>query len=250
MKSDMNFQSELRKEAVVVVPVYKSRLNDDEAASFVHNANVLKNHDVVAVYPEGLDMSFYKDIAPMVRVKAFRKDDFDSVKRYNRLMTSVRFYQAFSEYEYLLICHFDAWVFRDELHEWCSKGYDYVGAPFREPFVGKLTAVFPFLAKICVGKVGNGGLCLRNVSTHIQITSAFRWLIPLCLLVMHEDVFFTLVVPLFRRKFRRPDAVAANLFSIEQEPEESVAEQGGNLPFGCHGWFKRNSDFWRKYIRI
>lgn len=49
---------------------------------------------------------------------------------YNRLMLSEDLYSAFSNYEYILICQSDAYIFRDELKEWCEAGYDYVGAPW------------------------------------------------------------------------------------------------------------------------
>ncbi len=236
------------KQAVVVVPVYKTELDGPELASFIHNADVLKAHDVVAVYPKGLELSFYKEIAPNVKYQEFRKNDFSSVNHYNSLLTSRRFYEAFSDYEYLLICHFDAWVFRDELAAWCDKGYDYIGAPFVEPFVGQLSSMFPFLHRLYLNKVGNGGFCLRKISTHIAVTDRLSWLSPLCLKVMHEDIFFTLVVPLFFRRFRRPGADEANRFAVDKKARECVEKLDGQLPFGCHGWFKRNQDLWARHI--
>ena len=241
--------SDKQKKAVVVVPVYKTELDEAETASFIHNADVLKNHDIVVVYPDGLNLSFYKQIAPGVTYRAFRADDFSSVARYNRLLTSSRFYKAFSEYEYMLICHFDAWVFKDELAEWCDKGYDYIGAPFLERFVGKLSTAFPFLSRIYMNKVGNGGFCLRKISAHISITHRLRWLSPFCLTFMHEDIFYTLIVPLFFRSFSRPNVEDAIRFAVDKKPEECFARLNGELPFGCHGWFKRNVEFWVRYIK-
>lgn len=237
-----------QKRAVVVVPVYKPELSEHEAASFVHNARVLHKHDVVAIYPEGLDLSFYQVIAPEVQYRAFGKDDFASVERYNRLMTSPRFYEAFSEYEYLLICHFDAWVFADELIEWCNKGYDYIGAPFVEPFVGRLSSAMPFLWQLYMNKIGNGGFCLRKISAHIRVTSRLQWLRPVWIRLMHEDLFFTLVVPLFFPGFRRPEFAEANCFAVDKKPEECFEKLNGDVPFGCHGWFKRNKGFWDQHI--
>ena len=49
---------------------------------------------------------------------------------YNEMMMSEKFYELFSDYEYILICHVDAWLFRNELVEWCRKGYDHVAAPW------------------------------------------------------------------------------------------------------------------------
>lgn len=232
--------------AVVIVPLYKAELRGEEEASFVHNAEVLKHHDIVAVYPEGLDVSYYGCIAPDVKYRAFGANDFSSVKRYNRLLISPRFYKSFAEYDYMLICHFDAWVFKDELSEWCGKGYDYIGAPFLEPFVGKTTAVLPFLATICINKIGNGGLCLRKISTHIKITQRLRlfsWFY-----FYNEDVFFTLFPPLVLKRYVRPSAAEAIRFAVEERAEQCMKELQGSLPFGCHGWFKRNQELWARHI--
>ena len=42
------------------------------------------------------------------------------------MMLSGRIHELFRDYEYLLICHTDAWIFRDELADWCRRGYDCV----------------------------------------------------------------------------------------------------------------------------
>lgn len=46
------------------------------------------------------------------------------------MMMSEAFYQLFSDCEYILICHTDAWIFRDDLSAWCQKGYDLIAAPW------------------------------------------------------------------------------------------------------------------------
>ncbi len=237
------------KKAVVVVPIYKPDLDADEKASFIHNAKILGAHDVVAIHPEGLDLSFYTKIAPSVQYKAFLPDDFNSIDAYNHLMMSPRIYEAFSDYEYLLICHFDAWVFKDELDAWCEKGYDYIGAPFMGAFIGPLSSRLPFISSLYLHKVGNGGFCLRKINTHIRVTKRLKWVISLCLRVMHEDMVFTFVVPLFFRSFSRPSMEEANRFSIgARRSEECVRKLGGELPFGTHAWFKHPEQFWLKYI--
>lgn len=232
--------------AVVVVPLYKETLSDLERKSFLHNMDVLSGQDVTAIYPRNMDLSFYRSIAPQLHYVAFGQHDFASVMRYNRLLISPRFYEAFASYEYMLICHFDAWVFKDALQEWCDKGFDYVGPPFLEPFIGKTTAILPFLSTICINRIGNGGLCLRKISTHIRVT---RWLRPLSWFYFYnEDVFFSLVVPLFFRTYRFPSVEEAIRFGVEEQPQSCFEKLAGELPFGCHGWFKRDQNFWAKYI--
>jgi hypothetical protein len=43
---------------------------------------------------------------------------------------SEEFYQAFTDFEFMLIYQLDAFVFRDELADWCRSGYEYIGAPW------------------------------------------------------------------------------------------------------------------------
>lgn len=45
----------------------------------------------------------------------------NGIAGYNQMMLSREFYQLFNDTEYLLICHTDAWIFRDELEDWCKK---------------------------------------------------------------------------------------------------------------------------------
>lgn len=231
---------------VVIIPLYKPQLDDFETLSFLHNVNILKLHRIIAVCPKGLDVSFYKSIAPEVSYCEFKERDFSSVKKYNRLLISPRFYKQFSGYEYMLICHFDAWVFQNTLSEWCDKQYDYIGAPFLKPFFGKTSTLLPFLSTICINKIGNGGLSLRKISTHIKITERLWWL--RWIYFYNEDVFFTLFPPLVLRRYCRPSLDEANRFAIEHYPEECMSQLEGALPFGCHGWFKKDFEFWSKYV--
>jgi hypothetical protein len=235
------------KKVVVVIPIYKVTLDELETRSFLNNVEVLKKYDVTVIYPAGLDLSFYTEIAPDIHYRAFGKNDFSSIRSYNRLLISPRFYRAFAGYEYMLICHFDAWIFKDELTEWCDKEYDYVGAPFLEPFVGRTTAVFPFFSTVCLNKIGNGGLCLRKISTHLKITIRLRWLS--FFYFYNEDVFFTLLPPFVLKRYARPSIDEALRFAVEDKAEECMKNLRGELPFGCHGWLKRDPDFWAGYIK-
>jgi len=55
----------------------------------------------------------------------------------------------------------DCLIFRDELEAWASKGYDFIGAPL---FKGYTTPTSKEL-----WRVGNGGLSLRNVHSHLRV---------------------------------------------------------------------------------
>ena len=103
----------------------------------------------------------------------------NGIAGYNKMMLSYDFYQLFRDSEYVLIYQTDAWVFQDNLAEWCSKGYDYVAAPWIKravydyPFIKQYMACLrayrarkhQFCRQRIYGKVGNGGLSLRKVSS-------------------------------------------------------------------------------------
>lgn len=145
---------------VVVIPIYKAVPKPSETASFKQCLSILKNYDIYIVTFEELDMSVYAEISETVgkayKLKFFSKDYFTSVAKYNKLCLSRSFYDCFSYYDYMLIYQLDAWVFRDELQDWCNKGYDYIGAPqFYRIHADIHTKIFY--------EVGNGGFSLRNI---------------------------------------------------------------------------------------
>jgi hypothetical protein len=177
-------------------------------------------------------------------------------------MLSLDFYNRFIDCEYVLIYQLDAYVFRDELKEWCSKNYDYIGAPwilkpkyhnfFFWLFL-KLKAFCYFIIGrqckhlICGDKVGNGGFSLRKVSSHIQVIYEKKNKIELYIeksktySEYNEDVFWATQPS----EFKYPKLQEALLFSIDQHPELCFKANGNKLPFGCHGWSKPNRlDFW------
>lgn len=74
-------------------------------------------------------------------------------------------------------------MFKDELTAWCNRGFDYVGAPwtikkkYENPIYKPVLAIKSFIYKLKVkpsryawlgNKVGNGGLSLRKVDTHLK----------------------------------------------------------------------------------
>lgn len=118
---------------VIVIPVYKPILSADEEHSLRQCISVLGNYQVTLVCPDGLNVSEYSKVAGReLRCETFQPSFFENIDGYNRLMMSRMFYERFSGYDYMLIYQLDAWVFSDELTEWCLKGYDYVGAPWFE----------------------------------------------------------------------------------------------------------------------
>lgn len=165
----------MKNKCVVTIPIYKSKPSKGEEASFRQGLTVLCNHDIVVyTYPE-LDLSEYEQIATEIgktyRTAFFDRNYFTSVRSYNRLCLERSFYERFTQYKYLLIYQLDAWVFRDELEEWCDKGYDYIGAPLFEPdgdsFNDNLIGI------------GNGGFSLRRIQYCLDKLSKAKQYLPL-----------------------------------------------------------------------
>ena len=154
---------------VVVIPVYKGTPTGTECASIRQTYHVLGRHDIVFVTHGGCMMDEYEKIARseqnILRTEYFDKGYFDSTAHYSDLCFSEEFYLRFKDYEYMLICQTDAWVFRDELDYWCSQGYDYIGAPIYFPYnKQKFTRIFY--------GVGNGGFSLRRIAHCLNIIRA------------------------------------------------------------------------------
>jgi hypothetical protein len=191
------------------------------------------------------------------------------------------FYETFNRYEYILVYQLDAYVFRNELDDWCRKGYAYIGAPWFEDF-GKSHTDSGLKA------VGNGGFSLRHIPSFLSAfdymdkcdkrISAFnywnrhlmkryykhsiRFIISRYIgksntlryflhSAINEDAFWSQVVPEALKNFKVAPITEAVGFSFEADPEWLFEQNDRQLPFGCHAWRKnRYEEFWRKYITV
>ena len=98
---------------VVIVPIYKANLSKYDRISLDITCEVLASHDIVVVHPEGLDTTMISNDYPILKYKPFPKSFFDGIMGYNSMMMSSDFYGAFLDYDYMLICQTDAYLFRD-----------------------------------------------------------------------------------------------------------------------------------------
>jgi hypothetical protein len=250
---------------VVTIPVYKTCPDENERRSLVQCLRVLNRYPIVFFAPEGLNMSFYEracaDIATF-RIQRFDAHFFAGIGGYNELMLSRRFYQAFRNYRFLLIYQLDAWVFRDELENWCHKGYDYIGAPY--PFINmdtypmkvltryrhwlkRMQSSFPGFYQF--KQVGNGGFSLRNVRK-VLFLLRFKNLQPALWQQLMEDNYFQYWGNLMFPFFKLPPVEEAAKFSIELEPGRTYQLTGGQLPFGCHAYLRYEPEFWKCHIPL
>lgn len=249
----------------IVVPIYKPTLEGRERLSFIHNAEVLKGYPMAIVAPEGLNIDAVTTLVPQVEVIRVSQDWLGAkgINGYNDMMLSKSFYQLFADCDYILICQTDAWIFRDELEQWCDQDYDYIGAPWPKRRRYSLPIISQFLwlrrklfrrdgrllRQDYFNKVGNGGLSLRKIESFIAACDTYADRIEFFKShkgsIYNEDWFWALVPG----NFHYPTFDKALGFSFDVHPQMCYELSKHKLPFGCHGWFKkRNIDFWSPII--
>ena len=159
----------------VVVPVYRE-LTPDEESSLRNNVRVLAAWPFTVLHPRGVTPpACCRELGLETRAVG---DEWlgrrNGIAGYNRMMLSEEFYASFPDTEYILICHTDAWIFRDELGDWCRRGYDCVAAPWLRRPLYDLPLVKQYMQwrermkrrrgeasrQVLYGRVGNGGLSL------------------------------------------------------------------------------------------
>jgi hypothetical protein len=251
-----------------VIPIYKNEIDAYERKSLNQCCKILSSYPLVFVKPQSLDLAELKKDYPQTGEENFDDRYFESITGYNRLMTSPEFYSRFADCKYILIYQLDAFVFREELKQWCDKDYDYLGAPWLlEPkyykfhmrlllhikAIGYRLKGRPFRRLIVGNKVGNGGFSLRKVSSHYEATVKKKDKIDYYLKKSetyseyNEDVFWGTQNP----EFTYPALQEALVFSFDEYPELCFEMNHQQIPFGCHGWSKPlRNDFWKEIISV
>lgn len=258
----------IKEEVAVVVPIYRDQLSEYEEISLRSIVNVLGKYPLVFVKPSSLKLDKVGRLFPQLREENFDATYFANIHAYNSLMLSPAFYHRFDRYQYILIAQLDTFIFRDELYQWCAKGYDYVGAPwivrdfYHHPFMRLCSAIKRFYcelthkpnSQITGNKVGNGGLSLRKVESHIRATEQLSHIVEQYLRyekhhLFNEDVFFAIEPNRNGLQFCYPDCIEALQFSFDKHPAYCYKKTDGRLPFGCHAWSKKRMlKFWAPII--
>lgn len=263
----------------VVIPVYKSSLSDSERISLAQCCQILGKHPFTLVCPDGLSIDEYtacfERYAVAFTCLHFDPSYFRNIEGYNRLLLSLDFYKAFENYSYILIHQLDALVFKDELTYWCSKGYDYIGAPWFKSF-------WRFKPGKRLYAVGNGGFSLRKVQACIKVLShtgkfkpyryCFSFYNSLLLKLKklpqarwrtlkfeNTVTFFTAINRKTEDRFWSLDTRHAYVdfsvapiedglrFAFECRPSYLFALTQ-TLPFGCHAYDRYEPDFWKNVL--
>lgn len=235
----------------IVTPLYKKKPSEADLASLEHNFGVLGKRKRFIVAPDTLDFCEYEDVLNGCEIIRLDAKYFESVDSYNRLMLSKHFYRLFNAFDYMLLIQTDAIVFRDELDDWCERGYDYIGAPWPDGQVIRPLCIgsYPLINRLLywlykpVHKyVGNGGLSMRNISAALEILDK-HWFVANTW-DRYEDLFWAL----YSRNV--PGETEASMFSLEQDASNYYRANGNLLPFGCHAWERYEPEFWRAQFQL
>ncbi len=249
-----------------IIPIYRAQLHPEEQAALQNNLALLDGIPAAFIKPESLDISELTRQYPQVEVINVSDNWLGSelgVRGYYDMMTSARFYELFADCDYIFICHVDAWLFRNEVEQWCRKGYDLVAAhwPTRPRYKRfplkqyiqlkiRLKPAWKNLHCQMFGKIGNGGLCLRKVETFRNHCLRYAGEIErykqmgLTSPMYNEDIFWAFVPSL-----RVPTIEEVLTFAFDLKPTLSYKLYRNRLPMGCHG-FNKNSriPFWSRFI--
>lgn len=256
------------KAACIVIPCYRMPLTGFEIASLTRCIAMLGKYPIFVIKPESLRLIPPLN-DPAIRTESFPDECFNNIAGYNRLMLSDALYARFRDYEYMLVHQLDAFVFSDQLLDWCSRGYDYVGAPWlpKAPPTGlhkiytslrratfrlidkknhDRTGIHPAQYNYCVG---NGGFSLRRVSKMRDTLKSLPQRVQRYRELTHytcgEDIFFCVEANRYRTNVRTPELLESLKFAWESNPALAASLCNGDLPFGCHGWDKLHRAEWR-----
>lgn len=236
-------------QAAVLIPLHTSDVKYRETISLTQCIRILSSYDIYFITPYGLKKHPYYNTFPKVKIVGFPDYFFHSVTSYSKLLLSSCFYRKFLFYKYILIHQLDAFVFSNQLENWCKKNYSYIGAPWSNDQQRDLARCLPLLPKnrfILHAAVGNGGFSLRKVREFYYLSFILnkiflKW--PLT----NEDIYWCLIAPLIDPFFKIPSKKEAALFSLETNPKEFFSNSH-SIPFGCHAWEKYDLEFWKPFI--
>jgi hypothetical protein len=238
---------------VVLVPVYRPRLEPLEQFSLAHSlAQLRPGRRVCWLAPRSLDLAAYELDFPGHEALRFDDPFFASIKGYNRLLLDADFYDRFAaEHGFQLILQTDAILLRDELDAWMDRGHDYVGAPWPQPLeidVRLDRYAAPGQARRVRAQVGNGGLSLRRNAACAALLREFPQARQVFLASgSSEDLFFAFLGAV-SAAFRMPAEAEAARFALELDARRFHYLNGGQPPMGGHAWWKYDPQYWLEQL--
>ena len=172
---------------VIATPIWREQPTAEELL-FLRRTD--RNNEEVNRWfcaPSSLDTSFYSREFPDWRVLRFHDQVFSSVSSYSMWLTGPDFYLSVASFEFVTICQLDAVLIKD-ITNVDPSDIDYLGAPWEPPITVLTPGNRIYVASqhdhdpgMWVTRkfgrrlyVGNGGLSLRRVESHIKAT---EWLV-------------------------------------------------------------------------
>jgi len=270
------------KRVAVMVPLPTPELGRDEEISMRCLRAHLDRYDKFLLVPRGMKVDF----EGFVVIELDRKH-FGSAANHNRLLYLPEFWERFSDYEFILMYHLDALVFSDQLEEWCGKGYDFIGAPFMKcgdsPWVMVERVGNGGFALYRVSSVLQ---VLWNryrkdprkyfedhywklAESQKKVIKPLRAAMPQWLrgplidslrrtvrsldhfesIKLNNDYFWADEAKRYLPEFKVAPLEEGLRFAFEVAPSLCLERNGGQMPFGCHGWTRYDREFWEERFR-
>ena len=172
---------------VVLTPIWRTKPTDAELALMRVSERNFADIPRHFLAPENLDVSFYRTEFPDWEITRFPNSTFANTTTYSRWLLTPGFYRKWEAFEHLAICQTDAVVVRD-IRSAARPDIDYIGAPWVPPlriihsrnrmsvFSANPSPQGPWVTRMLGRRVfvGNGGLSVRRVSKHIQVTECIE----------------------------------------------------------------------------
>jgi hypothetical protein len=64
----------------------------------------------------------------------------------------------------------------------------------------------------------------------------------------NEDFFWSIKAKKYRPEFNVAPPDVGLRFAFDANPRMCYERNGGELPFGCHGWAKYDRQFWERHL--
>lgn len=254
----------------VVVPMCRSVLSDEDKKSLDRLVSVLGEFAVTVACPEGMDVAEVEVRYPSFGFERFDSKLFAGQRVFNELLLSRDFYERFLEWDYILIHQSDSFVFRNELQQWCDKGYDYIGSPWlfeswhrsyiylelsglKSAYLRKMKGIDDY--NIARGKVGDGGFSLRKTRAHYDFLNKHADIVDHYKSMSkyaryNEDVFWAVEPAKNGEDFKVPKPAEAVRFAFAQYPDLAHQVTDYTLPFACRGFNDKESKaFWKPIMK-
>ena len=136
------------KECIVLFPVYKP-LDADDKKALTQAIKMTPHIDKAFIMSDTFIVDESFDGFTMIPHERFNEIFFANMSGYNHLMLDTDFYNRFRDYKYILIHQTDAFLFKPDLLYWCNKNYDYIGAPWLNPYKTKKRKLYELVLTMC-----------------------------------------------------------------------------------------------------